>query len=365
MVKGRQSSWISKSPVYSMFRAYWREGDISADEAASTLFRFIQSAHVRDLRLIVESISILFLVFTATMIVVAFTSAPEHLSKAPPSGDLSSAKGASVFIFVAGYLGPALGATGFIIAWAYRSAVARLGVIDLFACEISTLCRVGTIMDLGSRFVWLYYNPPKAQDSIDGKENAGDRKKSTVETSFTSEEDYFPILKTNATHLQLLEALVVKDITEFYTYLKAARDALRKFAEFEPPQTSDSAPTAWSMALTDAIYMQFLANESGRKAIERLVEFEPTRAEARIMILITELTCYSFLFRHFPSDSLPYVRLNMRREEYKQMVEELEKEVTTKKKEDEKAWAQAEASLPELRKRYRTVEQQVAGNVIL
>ena len=48
------------------------------------------------------------------------------------------------------YAGPAITICGAIVAWAYVSASKRLGIIDLFACEIKTLCRVGTIFDVGA-----------------------------------------------------------------------------------------------------------------------------------------------------------------------------------------------------------------------
>ena len=43
---------------------------------------------------------------------------------------------------------PVVGVVGAVIAWAYQSGSARLGVIDLFACEISTLCRVATVSSI-------------------------------------------------------------------------------------------------------------------------------------------------------------------------------------------------------------------------
>ena len=46
------------------------------------------------------------------------------------------------------YAGPAITICGAIVAWAYVSASKQLGIIDLFACEIKTLCRVGTIFDV-------------------------------------------------------------------------------------------------------------------------------------------------------------------------------------------------------------------------
>ena len=49
---------------------------------------------------------------------------------------------------------PVVGVVGAVIAWAYQSGSARLGVIDLFACEISTLCRVATVVDTAAPICW-------------------------------------------------------------------------------------------------------------------------------------------------------------------------------------------------------------------
>jgi uncharacterized membrane protein len=51
---------------------------------------------------------------------------------------------------------PAVVVFGAILAWAYQVGSARLGVVDLFACEIDTLCRMTTIVDMVGRQVALF-----------------------------------------------------------------------------------------------------------------------------------------------------------------------------------------------------------------
>jgi len=65
------------------------------------------------------------------------------------------------------------------MGWAYQSASKRLGIVDLFACEIGTLCRVGTIFDIGKRYVDAYFAAPS------------DKPPSCA--SFVSKEEYFPV----------------------------------------------------------------------------------------------------------------------------------------------------------------------------
>jgi hypothetical protein len=42
----------------------------------------------------------------------------------------------------------------------------------------------------------------------------------------------------------------------------------------------------------------YLGYESARSAINNLVEYQPPRAERLIVILLTELKCFSFLRNH-------------------------------------------------------------------
>jgi hypothetical protein len=261
---------------------------------------------------------------------------------------------AQLFTTLTPYMGPIVAACAATIAWAYRSASSRLGVVDLFACEISTLCRVGTIFDLGKHFVDQYNTAPH--------ESGVPQKRAKDSNSFASQEDYFPVFDNNARDLQLLEATVVNNITEFYTYMKATRDSLRKLAETELPEGGEpnlEAPRAkmdsdpWHAAMSNVIYMLFLAYESGRKAVKDLIEFEPTAAENTIVILLTELKCYSFLRTHFEPDDVRHARLKLREEVYKQEVPNLYGLVMSPHGDNEKDWLQAKRTAPELANRYR------------
>ena len=79
--------------------------------------------------------------------------------------------------------------------------------------------------------------------------------------------------------------------------------------------------------MCSVVYMQFLAFESGRKAIKDLVEFEPTQAEDMITILLSELVAYGFLREQFTGD-LRERRLAARDAGYRRDVPELYQLVT-------------------------------------
>jgi hypothetical protein len=86
-----------------------------------------------------------------------------------------------------------------VLVWTYQTGSARLGIVDLFSCEITTICRVITIAETASRYVSVYEDPP------------------AVSVNFRSEEQYTPIFDKNSKDLEMLEARVVERITGNFT----------------------------------------------------------------------------------------------------------------------------------------------------
>ena len=72
--------------------------------------------------------------------------------------------------------------------------------------------------------------------------------------------------------------------------------------------------------MRDIIYMQFLACESGRRAIRDLIEFEPNSAENTINVLLSELPAYGFLVKYFREDDVRRARIVLRRSRYQEIV---------------------------------------------
>jgi hypothetical protein len=353
------------------FSALWKatgwvaDAKLSAEESASTLFRFFRSRHVRDLKLIFAIALIICLSHIALVLLIGVLDAvnsvlfpPERphlvpwtllysMPKDPPGWERAFTASSDFISFVAKYIGPGLPVYGIIIAWAYQSASKRLGIVDLFACEIGTLCRVGTIFDIGKRYVVSYFAAcPKGPSS----------------GSFVSKEQYFPIFESNSRDLELLEASVVNHITEFYTYMKALRDAQRKLAETKPPDAAQATghgsnlefESQWHSAMLNVIYLTYLGYESARKAVGDLVEYQPARAERLIIILLTELECYAFLRKRYRPDDLQWQRLRLREPEYRKQVVALYDEVMlTPHEKHPEEWVPAETTIPSLESRYQ------------
>jgi hypothetical protein len=286
-------------------------------QESSTFERLGKSRHVADLRLIF-SVTVI-LIITASAAALAFCFQFELISNGRQmrAGESDWVWLRLVFTAIADS-GAFIGAIGVVgcgvLAWTYQTGSARLGVVDLFACEIATLCRVAAVTGMAQRYIRLFQNgpgaaPPKARESDP-----------SADARFTSQESYFPVFETSVRDLQQLEVDVVTNVTAFYTYMKVVRDGLRKLQEMRRPSPGATGDDdEWHRALCSVIYMQFLGLESGRKAIRDLVEFEPRQAEEICTILLSELVAYGFLRRQFSGD-LRERLLRAREAEYHRLI---------------------------------------------
>jgi hypothetical protein len=269
-------------------------GCASDESSTVTLRRLSESRHVGDLRV----------VFAVTVYVVligcvVLTLRREWLS-----------------------FGPFLVVCGGIISWTYQSGSARLGIVDLFACEISTLCRVCTITDLTCRHIKAFNVDLPTNEAR--SETLIERTRSTF-SRYDPGESYSPIFDQHAAELRVLDVGVVTDVTAFYTYLKAMKDNLRSLAKINSFECMGRENDSWHEALKNVIYMEFLAFESARKAIAVLIEYEPKRTENMLTILISEVRAYHFLLDHFQPESesdedFRHARLRLRGSEYQDLI---------------------------------------------
>jgi hypothetical protein len=217
-----------------------------------------------------------------------------------------------------------------------RVGSARLGVVDLFACEISTLCRVALVTDAVGRYtarIERARNPDTGHTAesnpevpTPGEQTNNDRAPPPHGTQFTSAENYFPVFEGNTRDLQSLAARVVINITSFYTFMKTVRDLMRSAAAQKPDPVTPETKRAdqldadnWHNVMRDTVYMLFLGLEAGRDSTEDLVEFEPEQAERTIVILLSELKAYLFLLQEFANrEEMHARRLHLRWDKYQE-----------------------------------------------
>jgi len=283
-------------------RGYWRK-------ESSTFQRPFKSEHVGDLRLIARLALVLMIcVFLLFGFFLAYSE---------------GCKGGGFVCQLLGLGDPKvsfsiMGVAGAILAWVYRTAAVRLGVVDLFACEITTLCKVGTVVDIARRSADAFNY---AEDIRQGKTAvAADFRPHP----FNSQEEYFPVFSSNSRDLELLEADVITDVTAFYTYMKVMRDSLRQIGALAPDWSRDEDIVEWKTKWKELIYMEFLAYEAARHAVRHLIEYEPDEVENTIAILMTELVAYDFLRTSLPIDDFRSGRLALRMPSYVRTVNRLQ-----------------------------------------
>lgn len=119
---------------------------LKTGDPTDTVDRLFDSRHVNDLRLIAATaFCITALVFAiASIDAVSFCMgdwATQHFANKYKAIAYIANNGGTHFV---GVFGPTLAIFGVILSWAYQKGSNRLGIVDLFACEIDTLCRVVT-----------------------------------------------------------------------------------------------------------------------------------------------------------------------------------------------------------------------------
>jgi hypothetical protein len=295
---------------------------LTQDEGASTFKRLLTSRHVADLQLIFWSSCLLMVVGSIFVFV--------WHGWVDTTGVIGSATLISLIV------GTGCG----VLAWCYLTGSARLGVVDLFACEITTICMVTAVVETAPHLTRMHDDPPSQA------------------VKFSSEEEYAPVFSNNPKDLEVLEARVVEPVTAFYTYLKVMRDYLRQLSVIERP--SDNVK-CWQQVVRNVIYMLFLMLESARLSVDNLIEFVPEQAESEIAILMSELVAYCFLLNYYEHHSdggydARLERLRLRQRYYPEIVRDLYIRTIEHRDapgRDKKKWEQAAALLNELNQRYR------------
>lgn len=312
----------------------------SPQTGVSTFKRLLWgSEHVRDLRII----------FRITLLVGLFllwyllweAKVPDATGAPKPTDWLSSVTNTAKTFG----MGAILATVGGVLAWCYQTGSSRLGVVDLFGCEIATICRVTAIAEAADLYVKAYDSPPEKSPE------------------FISGEDYAPVFDHLSKDLEILEARVVAHVTEFYTYMKATRDYLRVLAKTQNPREQQNAEE-WRNGVLNVVYMLFLMLESGREAVLRLIEYAPERQQNVITIFLSEVVLFGFLIhkfeeraQHSPNYNAKLQRLRLRQSYYPTAIKQTtayvkENARKTEGSKEHRDWLKALVLLDELHHRF-------------
>lgn len=189
-----------------------------------------------------------------------------------------------------------------VISWAYQSANIRFGAADLFASEITALCRVGAVGEFMDHLAQQYcLGLPLAAPARD-----------------TSE--YFTAYNNNAKDIEVLDGDVVDAVAQFYANMKVFRDVLR-----QPLHDHGSVGTKERQLA--AIYYGFLAFESARMALAVLIDDVSRSREAILTAMTSELPAYVLLHSEFckRQDDLRWAMIERRFAAYGKLIEEIKK----------------------------------------
>jgi hypothetical protein len=200
-------------------------------------------------------------------------------------------------LFVA-VLGFALGVVG----WAYQAANTRFGVVDLFAAEMATLCRVSAVSEFIPNSIRRYY--------------AGDDFPKIESLS-----DYIVIFNNHARDLEILDGDVVRYVTQFYVYTKALVDSTARGSPARGPRNNPGA--------LNIVYNAFLAFESARQALTVLIDSSTERTEYVLTAMLSEVPAYLLLLSEIRDhEDLRFQRLNGRLRQYQVLISQIESDMS-------------------------------------
>jgi hypothetical protein len=171
----------------------------------STFIRLLSSDHLNDLQWIGLGTIALWTISVALLLVQAGI-------KVNPAPDLTKHMSFVDYIVTQhAVFGGITAVLGLVLSWIYQTGSKRLGVVDLFACEISAICRISLAVDFARNCVTEAEeelgSPVKQSADVVAKPPLASV--SAVSTAsrpykFTSQEHYTPVYDGNLADLQPL-----------------------------------------------------------------------------------------------------------------------------------------------------------------
>jgi hypothetical protein len=191
-----------------------------------------------------------------------------------------------------------------IIGWSYQSATTRFGVADLFAGEISALCRIAAVGEIMHQYAKRYY--------------AGENQPSLPNTTT----DYFAVFNNDSKDMEVLDGDVVGAVTQFYANIKVFQDCLHR-----PVAPAADAKLCRMQQLT-TIYYGFLAFESARLAMAVLIDDCERSEEGILTAMMSELPAYFFLYGELLQqvDDLRWQRIASRLDGYRRLLRAIDQD---------------------------------------
>jgi hypothetical protein len=202
----------------------------------------------------------------------------------------------------------------------YETAVKRLATIDLFSIEMLSIMRVFAAANIIGDFVCLY---DKATPSGGPNQSAADGTKPKPSpigfADSARKENYFSIFDKNSTELGGVDPAIVNDVTAFYTFLRASRDATGALQLWKEPSYDVERMKADVIAI---IYLCFLMSVHGLRALDVLITSKNNKYIANDIVAGVQLQCFAFLDYVLPDEDFRRERLDQRRTDCRKLQQE-------------------------------------------
>jgi hypothetical protein len=192
----------------------------------------------------------------------------------------------------------------------YDAALKRLATIDLFTSEILSIMRVFASANIIGDFVRLYDRTGMPISPASDPVAASGAAAGVGFADSARKEDYFTIFNNSASDLASLDPAVANDITAFYTFLKASRDATGAIQLWKSPQYELSDKRDDIVAI---VFLCFLMSVHGQLALEKLITSETNRWIANDIFAGVMLQCFRFLIYVVPEEDFRWRRIEQRR----------------------------------------------------
>lgn len=246
----------------------------------------LHSRHTVGLE-IFAGLVLLALLALAVMLIVSFVNAP-------PETDTKVSEFLLPAVFIAA------------IQFIHATGSKRRGAVDMITSEIITVARVLAAGNIIGAFIATYAK----------LEATGDRRPSGF-GDVARKENYFTAFDKNIETLGTLKRELVMNITAFYTFMKAARDATGAINLWK-----DDYPVSRSKDdVVDIIYLCFLNLLHGHFAITALIEKDQQQRlhYAEDVFTGLEIQCFVFLMLVLADDDFRYKAVQGREERYREL----------------------------------------------
>ncbi|MHC2435916.1 glycoside hydrolase domain-containing protein [Bradyrhizobium sp. USDA 4451] len=200
----------------------------------------------------------------------------------------------------------------------YDTAIRRMATVDLFTSEMLSILRVFAAANIIGDFA-LLYDRLAVEDPGNKEQEAKPLTTTSIPKGFADvarSENYFNMFENNSAELGALDPAVIHDVTAFYTFLKASRDATGAIRLWK--ETGYDAPSK-KEDIVAIVYLCFLMTVHGQRALNSLVNSAENRKIIDDILSGVLLQCFSFLDYTLPPDDFRRSRLDQRRKACKHL----------------------------------------------